>query len=106
MRPGWIVGALLLLLAISVAWNILLYRQASRPLYAEGDRALIDRTVARAVAAAQTNAGDIREQSFPIVLHLADRTCVELRRHDGRGHEGACYDRRDRLIEETASVVN
>lgn len=104
-RHGLIAGALLLL-AASVVANLILYRRASRPLLTEGDRPLIERTVAMFAASGRTSAADIRGQSFPIVLHLGDRTCVELRRHDGLGHQSACYDRRGRLIEETESVVN
>jgi hypothetical protein len=104
-RQKLIVGALVLLLATSVAGNLLLYRQASRPLHTEGDRPLIERTAAHFAAIERTTADEIMTDSFPIVLHLADRTCVELRHIGGMGHRGACYDRQGELLEETASVT-
>jgi hypothetical protein len=98
-RP--LVVILLLLLMASFAGNILLYRQASRPLFEEGDRPLIERTVA---LFPRMNREDIRTVTFPIVMRQGDRTCVELRRHDGLGHFGACYDGDGRLIQQTEGV--
>ena len=103
-RHRLIIGALLLLLTVSAVGNVILYGKASRPLFAEGDRPLIERTVAHFAALNRTSDSEVRAQSFPLVLHLSDRTCVELRRDYGRGHRGACYDRRDRLLEEVESV--
>lgn len=97
-----LVVALLLLLMASLAGNLLLYRQASRPLFEEGDRPLIERTIALSPMASE----DTRAVTFPIVMSWGDRTCVELRRYDGLGYSGACYDREGRLIEERAGVVN
>ncbi len=105
-RRQAILGILLLLLAISIAGNIILYRQASRSLFAEEDLPLIERTIAMFAASGSTNPADIRAQAFPIVLHQGDRTCVELRRYDGLGHQGACYDRSDRLIGQIESVTD
>lgn len=106
-RRKAILSTLLLVLAASLAANLFLYRQASRPLFDEGDRPLVERTIAgAAVRSRAESAGDIRAETFPIVMRLGDRTCVELRRHDGRGHTGACYDRWGQLIEESASVVD
>jgi hypothetical protein len=105
VRPKPIVAALLVLLALSLAGNaLLLYRQASRPLYTEGDRPLIDRTIAHFAALEGMSEAEIRAHSFPIVMRQGERTCVELR-YGRLGHRGACYDRSGRLIEETASVV-
>ena len=104
-RRRLIIGALLLLLTVSVAGNFILYRQVRRPLFTESERPLIERTIALFAASGRTSAAAIRAQSFPIVMKLGDRTCVELRYY-GQGHQGACYDRRGRLIEETESVVN
>lgn len=98
-RP--LVVTLLLLLIASVAGNILLYRQASRPLFREGDRPLIERTIALFPS---TNPEDLRAMTFPIVMRQSDRTCVELRLHDGRGHFGACYDGQGRLVQQTEGV--
>ncbi|MEA3009861.1 MAG: hypothetical protein QOJ91_1553 [Sphingomonadales bacterium] len=95
----------MLLLVASVAGNALLYRKASRPLFEEADRPLIECTIARAAARSQhVDADDIRSHSFPIVMRRGFQTCIELRRYDRRGYIGGCYDRQGRLIEETAGV--
>lgn len=96
-----LVIALLLLLLASVAGNILLYRKASRPLFEEGDRPLIERTISLFL---RMNPEGIRAMTFPIVMRQGDRTCVELRQHDGRGHFGACYDGQGRLIQKSEGV--
>jgi hypothetical protein len=100
-RQPWVVALLLLLMASMVA-NVLLYRKASRPLFAEADRPLIERTIA---LSPHMDSDDIRAVTFPIVMRWGHRTCVELRRYDGLGYSGACYDRRGRLIEEAAGVT-
>ncbi len=79
-RRNAILGALLLLLTGSLVANALLYRKASRPLFDEGDRWLIERTIARSLHPAQ-----LRAETSPIVMHMGGRNCVELRRHDGLG---------------------
>ena len=100
LRP--LTAALLLLLMASLAGNLLLYRQARRPLFEEADRPLIERTVALSPF---MGSQDVRAVTFPIVMRQGRRTCVELRRYDGLGYSGACYDRQGRLIEESASVA-
>jgi len=100
-----LVVALLLMLAASLVANLLLYRKASRPLFEEGDRPLIERTIAEAGARTRPDsADDIRAETFPIVMRRGHQTCVELRRYDRLGYIGACYDRQERLIEETEGV--
>ncbi len=98
------VIALLLLLAASLAANLLLYRKADGALFDEGDRPLIERTVTLFTRGG-ANRTQIEAESFPVVMRLPDRTCVELRRHDGRGYRRACYDGRNRLVEESEGVV-
>lgn len=95
-----LVVALLLLLTASLAANLLLYRQASRPLFREADRPLIERTVAHFAGMARVPPDRVRTETFPIVMRWGRRTCVELRRRDGLGYSGACYDLQGRLIEE------
>jgi hypothetical protein len=94
---------LLILLVASLAGNIILYPRATRPLFSEGDRPLIQRTIAAAASS-----GEHEEQMrtlFPVVMHLADRSCVELRSRYERGHYGACYNSRTgELLDQTASV--
>jgi hypothetical protein len=98
------VIALLLLLAASLAANLLLYRKANRPLFEEGDRPLIERTVGLFTRGGANHAA-IEAETFPLVMRLSDRTCVELRRHDGRGYQRACYDGRNRPIEQSEGIV-
>ena len=103
------VGVLLLaiLLMASLAMNVALYPKATRPVVGEADQPLIERTIAmHSIGANGVEHGQyLRHHFFPIVVHLADRDCVELRSRHGRGHAGACYDRRTgEVLEETASV--
>jgi hypothetical protein len=94
------VVALLVLLIASFAGNVVLYREASRPLFHEADRPLIERTIVHFAHSARVSPDQIRAETFPIVMRWGHRTCVELRRNDGLGYSGACYDRQERLIEE------
>jgi hypothetical protein len=106
-RRSLILGLLLLVLAASLAANLILYRQASRPLYTERDRPLVDRTIAHFAASARMSEAQIRAQSFPIVLSMGrDLNCVELRRYDGLGSQSACYDAQGRVVSEAESVVH
>jgi hypothetical protein len=105
-RRSLTLAALCCLLAASLAANAILYPLAVRPLFLESDRPLIERTAASAAIPLRTNADELRRRTFPVVLHLGDRTCVDLRAFDGAGNYGACYDRGGKLVEETASVDN
>ena len=105
-RHRLIIGALALLLLASLAANVILYPLASRSLYSEGDRPLIERTIALAAAGSTSRADEIRSETFPIVVNTGGGSCVELRDRNASGHYGACYDRHGRLIEESGSVVN
>lgn len=103
-RQRWIGGALLALLALSLAGNVYLYPRATRPLYEAYDRPLIEQTIARAALTQRTDAETLRAYSFPIVFRLPGRTCVEMRNIDGSGFYGACYDRSGRVTEEIAGT--
>ena len=104
-RQKLIIGALLLLLAASLAANAFLYREASRALFEEHDRPLIDRTVALFARLQPAEAEEIQAATFPMVMHLNDgMRCVELRRRDGLSHYTACYDRRDQVVLEMQGV--
>ena len=105
-RRRLIFGALLLLFVASLAANLILYRQATRPLFEEGQQSLVDRTVASFAASGPVGAAEIRSQTRPIVMRLGDRTCVELRRHDGLGYQTACYDRGGGVIETIEGVIH
>jgi hypothetical protein len=104
-RQKLVLTAIIILLTASLAANLVLYRQASRPLYESNDRPLIDRTIALGATRERTSVAAIEAEFFPIVMRHVDHTCVELRSYDGLGHVGACYDRAGRVVEETASVV-
>lgn len=94
------------LLAASLVANVVLLRLASRPLYAEGERPLIERTVALAAGGSPARAEELRASTVPIVVEAGGGRCVELRRRDGRGYGGACYDAGGRLTRESAGVTN
>jgi hypothetical protein len=92
LRLRLVGGALLLLLAASVAGNIALYKQATRPLDNQGDERLIERTVAMAAIREHTSPDRIRARTFPITMRIGGgRTCVEIRDLDGASFHGACY---------------
>lgn len=89
----------------SLAGNVALYQRATRPLYAESDQPLIDRTLAMAAVTERTSPENLRAQTFPISMSLGGgRTCIEIRDLGGHGSHGACYDRAGRLIEQIDSV--
>jgi hypothetical protein len=100
MRPAYrktrIIILLSVLLALSLAANLYLYPRATRPLARPEQQALIERAQRHAAAAYGADAERQRRATFPIVMELADRTCVELRstRADRVGNFIACYDPR------------
>lgn len=99
------VPLLLVLLTASLVGNVLLYPLATRPLFDEGDRPLVDRTVAAASHLP-------RSEFFPIVYRRHGEagepslTCVELRSRHRLGHYGTCYDVNGHVVEERQSVVD
>lgn len=89
---------LAILLFAAFAGDVLLYRQATRPLVAAGTEAM--------VADVQRDAArffhrPIDKYTFPLSLDLTDRVCVELRplAHDWRGFL-ECRDKAGRKIVE------
>jgi hypothetical protein len=101
LRLKLVSGALLLILIVSVVGNIALYKRATRPLYHEGDRPLIERTVALAASMEHSSPDRIMARTFPITMRIGGgRTCVELRDLDGAGFHGACYASDGRRIEQ------
>lgn len=91
--------------ATTVALTVL-YPLAARPLSHPGDEPIIERARSDAsliIHDAETH----RRATFPIVMRLADRTCVELRSlaTNGAGSYSACYDRKTgKKIEEEANL--
>jgi hypothetical protein len=98
MRPAYrktrTIIALCVLLAISLAANAYLYPRATRPLVLPGDEQFVERASRHAAAAYGADAGRQARTTFPIVMALADRVCVELRstRADRVGNFLACYN--------------
>lgn len=100
------MGILAASLAAALLTIAILYPLATRPLSRPGDKPLIEqaRRDAEAAFGGGTAAGP---KTFPIVIRLLGRTCVELRslRGDGAGSYVACYESRTGAkLEERASI--
>ena len=90
------------LLIATFAAIAILYPRATRPLVYDQDQALVERAT-RQAAELTKGTPDVAGTTFPIVMHLSDRSCVELRSTDprGDGSYSACYRRSDgNFIEE------
>jgi hypothetical protein len=87
------ITLIVLLIAALVAIGVL-YPRATRPLVFDHDQALIERATRQAADLTKGNP-DIVRTTFPIVMHLTDRSCVELRstRSDGAGTYTVCFER-------------
>lgn len=94
----WKIATIVLagLLFFAFASDVLLYRQATRPLVAPGTEAMVA-DVQR--DAARLFRQPIEKYTFPLSLGLTDRVCVELRplAHDWRGFF-ECRDKTGRKI--------
>jgi hypothetical protein len=91
------------LFAASLTANIILYPRATRALFEEGDRPLIERTIAEAGGRAFN---ERMGAYFPIVMRVESGTCVELRSSQGLGAYTRCYDQAGRVIGAVETVVN
>ena len=84
-----IIGGLMFLLLLALIVIAMLYPIATRPLVRPADAMLVEkaRKDARAILHDDVT-------TFPIVMRLSDRECVELRspQADGAGSYLACYD--------------
>jgi hypothetical protein len=98
--------ALSLLLVAAVAGLAILYPRATRTLVQPHQQHLVDRAEREAAATFGHSAGDQRRITFPMVMEMSDRTCVELRSTaaDGGGNFLACYSKTGELLEERATV--
>ena len=101
-----VVIALSLALISTAAVLACLYPLATRPLSRPEDAALIER--ARSDARMIYRDADAhRRSTFPLVVRLADQTCVELRSWatGGAGSYLVCYDRRSgKKVEERSEA--
>lgn len=100
----FITMMLILLLLCIFSAIAMLYPLASRPLVRSGDEWVVERAQADASLIFRHEEKDSRT-TFPIVMQLANRTCVELRatRADSAGNYVVCYDRRTgQKVEERA----
>ena len=104
MRPAyrntWIIIFLSALLAVSVIANLYLYPRATRPMVSDADQHWVERARRHAAAAYGPDADRQAKETFPIVMELNDRTCVELRskRADRVGNFLVCYNPKTRQL--------
>jgi hypothetical protein len=94
----------MLLVGASVGLAVL-YPRATRSLVQPDQQHLVQRAEQAAAVTFQHSPDDERRITFPIVMELSDRTCVELRsmRADGGGNYLACYSRNGQVLEERAT---
>ena len=104
-HPRLIVVTLAGLLMVAVAGLAILYPSATRSLVRPHQQSLVDRAERAAAAMFSHSIEDQRRITFPLVMELSDRTCVELRSTawDGGGNYLACYSRNGELVEERGS---
>ena len=98
-----LVGMLIAIIT-AIAAIAILYPRANRPLVRAGDAPWVERAQAEARRLFRDGAGHDRA-TFPIVMRLSDRICVELRSiaASGAGTYVACYDPRSgEKVEERA----
>ena len=102
-RTRLVFLALVVMLLATAAGLFILYPRATRPLVYAHQQALVDRTINQAAKEFREPPSDLRRLTFPIVMELSDRTCVELRsssnQHGAVGYL-ACYKKAGEIIEE------
>lgn len=105
-RLRLIIVALCVLLGGAAVGLAVLYPHATRSLVQPHHQHIVQRAEQAAAAAFGHSAEDQRRITFPIVMELGDRTCVELRSTapDRGGNYLACYARSGRVLEERATV--
>ena len=96
---------LVLALTTALAGLVALYPSATRTLFEPRHQQLIDRAEQAAAKTFRHSIEDQRRITFPMVMEMSDRTCVELRSHvaDGGGNYLACYSKSGAVLEERAS---
>jgi flagellar basal body-associated protein FliL len=98
-----ILGVLLMGAAIGLA---ILYPRATRSLAQPQHQPLVQRAEQEAAATFHHSPEYQRRITFPVVMELSDRTCVELRSTaaDGAGNYLACYSPSGQVLEERATA--
>jgi hypothetical protein len=97
-----VILALCVLLVGAAVGLASLYPRASRSLVQPHQLHLVQRAEQEAAAAFHHSATQQRRITFPIVMEMSDRTCVELRSTalDGGGNYLACYSQSGQVLEE------
>ena len=105
-RSRLIVIALCVLLVGAAVGLAILYQRATRTLVQPHHQHLVQRAEQEAAATFHHSPEDQRRITFPMVMELGDRTCVELRSTapHGAGNYLACYSRGGQVLEERATV--
>jgi hypothetical protein len=80
-----IILVLCVLLAGAVVGLALLYPRATRTLVRPHQQQLVQRAEQEAARSFHSSLEDQRRITFPIVMELSDRTCVELRSTEAGG---------------------
>lgn len=98
----WKISTLILapLLFAAVAGDVLFYPMVMRPLLLPGDEALVPAVQQRMATQLRTTVEQVRRLTFPIVTHMSDRTCIELRAAARVGNDYLeCRDRQGKLVD-------
>lgn len=105
-RSRLLMIILSVLLVAAVTGLAIFYASATRSLVQPHQQQLVERAEREAAATFGHSPEDQRRITFPIVMELSDRTCVELRSAaaEGGGNYVACYSRTGELLEERATV--
>lgn len=105
-RQRLIIFALSVLLLGAVVGLAVLYPRATRSLVQPHQQQLVLRAEQGAARAFTHSREEQRRITFPVVMELGDRTCVELRStaSDRAGSYLACYSRSGQVLEERATV--
>jgi hypothetical protein len=91
---------LVVLLLAAVVCDVLLYPRATRPLVLPGNDAAVADAQRGMATEMRTTVEEVRRLTFPIVMSLSDRTCVELRANGRVGIDYVeCRDTRGKIIE-------
>jgi putative hemolysin len=106
-RPFRLIILTLCVLLVAAAVGLaILYSRATRSLVQPHQQHLVQRAEQEAAATFHHSVEDQRRITFPMLMELGDRTCVELRStaSDGGGNYLACYSRNGQVLEEQATV--